>query len=362
MTKQFSLSGAVVLLSGVLFLNSAQALDGKVAALASPDSPWDASWTEFRTALEDIAPEIEFEYFIRGELGNEDEMLAQTRRNRVQIMGPSLQGLSVIVPEFTVLLAPYLFDSFAEVDFVYDNFLVEPATELLSEKGLVFLSWSDVGWTDIYANKPIRQPADIQELKLRGAPNIAAQIFLREIGANSVPVGSVDIVQALQTGLVKGGASNLIFHYYATREYATHVALTHHAYDAGSLVANKTWWDKATEEEQQAILTAYGPPSNRRVPVRALLGDVVDWLRVEGVDVYELTPEERAEWAAATEGHVQLIIQEVGGRSQMIYDAILAGKEAFKEQAAETSSTPNETEQQDLEKSERDSSKREDAS
>jgi TRAP-type C4-dicarboxylate transport system substrate-binding protein len=334
MTEKFCLAGAAFLLSSVLFLNDAQAFEGRLAALAPPDSPWEKSWTTFQAALNEIAPEIRFEYFIRGELGNEDEMLAQTRRNRIQIMGPSLQGLAVIVPELTIPLAPYLFESTDEVDFVYDNYLVEPVSQLLNEKGLIFVTWSDVGWTDIYANKPIRLPADIQDLKLRGAPNVAAQIFLRDIGANSVPVGSVDIVQALQTGLVKGGASNLIFHYYATREYATHVTLTHHAYDTGGVVANKKWWDTASPQEQQAIIDAFGPPSNRRMPVRALLTDVIQWLRAEGVDIYELTPGERAEWVTATDGQIQTIIDRVGGRSQLIYDAIVEGKAAFEARSA----------------------------
>ncbi len=334
MTKTCSFAAAAVFLCGGLFSNSAQALEAKIAAMAPPDSPWEASWTTFQTALDETGPDIKFEYFIRGELGNEDEMLAQTRRNRVQIMGPSLQGLAVIVPELTIPLAPYLFESTEEVDFIYDNYLVEPISQLLDDKGLVLLTWSDVGWTDIYGNKPIRTPADIVDLELRGAPNVAAQVFLRGIGANSAAIGSVDIVQSLQTGLIKGGASNLIFHYYATREYATHVALTHHAYDTGGVVANKKWWDSITPEEQQAILDAFGPPSNRREPVRELLNNVITWLRDDGIEVYEPTPEERARWVAATDGQVQTIIDQVGGQSLKIYDAIVAGKEAFKAQSA----------------------------
>ncbi len=334
MIKKLYLSGIAIFFSSVSFLSNAYPLEGKIAALASPDSPWDKSWTKFQTDLVNIAPEIKFEYFIRGELGNEDEMLAQTRRNRVQIMGPSLQGLAVIVPELTILLAPYLFESVEEVDFVYDNYLKEPAAKLLREKELVLLAWSEVGWTDIYANIPIRLPQDVQGLKLRGAPNVAAQVFLRSIGANSVPVGSTDVVQALQTGLVKGGASNLIFHYYATRAHATHVTLTHHGYDTGGVVANKKWWDTATAQEQQAIIDALGPPSNRREPVRALLNDVIGWLRADGVEVYELTPQERARWVDATDGQIEAIIDQVGGQSRLVYNAIIAGKEAFKSQSA----------------------------
>lgn len=306
------------------------ALEGKIAAIAPLNTPWDDSWTEFRTHITDNAPGIHFDYFIRGELGNEDEMLSALRRNRVQIMGSSLQGLATLVPELTIAMAPYLFETSEEVDFVYDNYLMEPAARLLAEKGVTLLRWNEVGWTDFYANQPVRLPADAEGLKIRGAPNISAQIFLQGIGANSVPIGSADLVPALQRGLVKGGASNLIFHYYTTRQYATHVTLTHHAYDTGGQVANKKWWDSATPEEQEAIRAAFGPADKDRRAVRALVDDIVQSLRDEGVMVIELTPEERSVWVATTQPLVHDIIDQVGGDAQLFYQAILEGKEAFR--------------------------------
>ena len=257
-------------------------------------------------------------------------MLSALRRDRVQVMGSSLQGLAALVPELTVAMAPYLFESPEEVDFVYDNYLFEPAKRLLAEKGVALLRWNEVGWTVFYSNQPVRLPADAKDLKIRGAPNISAQVFLQGIGANSVPVGSVDLVPALQRGLVKGGASNLVFHYYTTRQYASHVTLTDHAYDTGGQVANKKWWDSATPEEQGAVRAAFGPADKDRQAVRVLVDDIIQFLRDEGVTVIELTPEERAVWVATTQPLVQDIIDQVGGEAESFYQTILEGKEAFR--------------------------------
>ncbi len=311
---------------------SAWALSGKVAAVSAPGSPWDKQWTRFNAYLEQNAPDMDLQYFIRGEIGNEDDMLAAVRRDRVQIAGPSLQGLSTVVPELAVPMAPYLFDSVEEVDFVYDNYLFEPVDALLRAKGLVLLRWSEVGWTDLYADRSLYQPADVKGLDMRGAPNVAAQVFLTHIGANLVPLGSVDIVPALQRGMIVGGASNLIFHFYTSRQYASHVTLTHHSYDTGGLVANKKWFDSATPEQQAALIAANGTPDETREPVRVLLIDLIQQMRDEGIEIIDLTPEQRAVWRKETEPLVQKIIDQVGGESQMLYDAILEGKAAFQAQ------------------------------
>ena len=66
------------------------------------------------------SPEVDFEYYIYGELGNEEAMVNSLRRERVQISSSSLCGLSATIPEAAVLSLPYLFESVAEADYFYD--------------------------------------------------------------------------------------------------------------------------------------------------------------------------------------------------------------------------------------------------
>ena len=313
-------------------------LFGRIGAMAPPNTPWDAAWTRFRAHIDENTTDVDLRYLIRGEVGNEDEILKALRRNRVQISGASLQGLATLVPELTVAMSPYIFESEAEVDFVYDNFLLEPSRKLFAKKGLALLRWNEVGWTDLYANEAVILPSDAEGLKLRGAPNVSAQAFLLGIGANSIPIGSVDLVPALQRGLVRGGTSNAIFHFFQSRSYASHLTLTHHSYDTGAQMANKDWWDSLSSEHQAAIMEAFGPASVDRQAVRALADGLLQAMRDEGITVIELTPEQRAVWVERTQPLVFDIIDEVGGESQMIYDAILAGKEAFR--ATQMSSEP----------------------
>lgn len=305
---------------------------GKVTALAQPDSPWDREWDHFKAKIDD-APDIELEYFIRGEVGTEEQMLTALRRDRIQIGGITMWGLAGIIPESAVPMIPFLFDSTEEVDFVFDNHLQPIFTELLADRGLVFLAWSEVGWSNLYATRPVLTPTDAEGLKIRGSPNFAAQAFLQSVGADSVPLGTADIAPALQTGLVDGGLSSMVFFYYALSDFATDVTETHQSYDQGIQMANKRWWDRLTPSQQASIRGAFFPIGPSRNNIRALVTDLKADLVARGMNLHTLNAAQRAAWVEATAPSHQRILDEIGGRAEEVYAAIQEGKRVFAAQA-----------------------------
>lgn len=319
--------------SGNIAADAQDIARGKVTALAQVDSPWDRHWDYFKAKIEE-APNVELEYFIRGEVGTEEQMLTALRRNRVQIGGVTMWGLAGIMPEAAVPMIPFLFESEEEVDFVFDNYLQPLFTEYLAERGLVFLEWSEVGWSNIYARKPVLNPEDAEGLKLRGSPNFAAQAFLQSVGADSIPLGTADIAPALQTGLVDGGLSSMVFFYYALSDFATDVTQTKQSYDQGIQMANKRWWDSLDNEQRETIRDAFFPIAPARQDVRSLISDLTADLTTRGLTMHTLTAEQRARWVETTLPSHRAILDEIGGRAETVYAAILQGKEDF---AARTS-------------------------
>lgn len=303
-------------------------LYGRAVSFTPPRSPWDEQWIYFRKNLEKD-PTIKIDYFNRGETGGEEQQMFDLRRGRAMMGGPSLQGLSGLIPELTIAMAPYLFDSEGEVDFVYDNYLLKVFRPLFEAKGLYLMQWVEVGWTNLFSNGAIVTPRDAAGLKLRGSPNRAAQEFLRAIGADSVPLASVDIVPALQTGLITGGLSATVFHFFSTRNYARDFTLTKHSYDTGAIVMNHAWRQSATPSQLQTLDSAWMSSVQARANVRGLTAFALGELKKGGVRIHELTPDQRAQWAAASKDVVGKLIKEIGGQSQQVYEAILAGKAAF---------------------------------
>lgn len=307
---------------------AAGVLYGRAVSVTPPKSPWDEQWAFFRARLAQ-EPTIRLDYFNRGETGGEEQQMFDLRRARASIGGPSLQGLSSIVPELTVAMAPYMFDSEGEVDFVYDRHLLEVFRPLFRAKGLRLMQWVDVGWTNLYSNGPVLTPRDAAGLKLRGSPNRAAQKFLHAIGADSVPLASTELVPALQTGLITGGLGATVFHYFSTRDYASDFTLTQHSYDTGAIVANHDWYDSATKRQRAALDTAWMSSVEARANVRRLTNFAISDMAKRGVKVHDLTPAARAEWVEATQGVAALLVGEIGGAAQQVYDAIMAGKREY---------------------------------
>ena len=339
------LRGAIMLAAwlfsagGVAVTVESAPLTGRAVAFAQPNSVWDQEWQRVKARLAE-QDAVRLRFFTRGERGSEEQMLHDLRRGRAHLGGMSLQGLASVVPELNVAMAPYVFDSAEEVDFVYDHYLFELFDALFEERQLVLVQWVEVGWNGIYSQTPIRRPGDAQGLRLRGSPNPAAQLFLKSLGADSIPLGSGDLVPSLQTGLIEGGVSSVIFHYFVTRRHASHLTLSRHAYDTGAIVANRRWFEGATPVQQQTLRNAWGDVATARAAVRRLTDGIVQQMRDEGIAVHDLDAAEIDAWRAATRPILPALLDAVGGQASAVRDAIRAGKRAFANSNGATEDRP----------------------
>jgi len=262
--------------------------------------------------------------------------VSNLRRGRVQLGGFSLHGLASVVPELSVLLAPYLFDSRAEVDFIMDNYLTEIFTELFEAQGIALLRWSEVGWNHVFCREPVAVPEDIRGRKIRASSAIGPQEFARRVGADNVPVSYAELITALQTGLLDCGQGGIgLYALSGAAQEAPHLALTYHIFDTGLVVANKTWLDGLTATQRAALLGSLEPVDVGRRKLRAALARLQsEKLDEFGVIASELDETQRAAWRDANTGSHAAVVAETGGRAAEVYALIQAGKRAFGERQA----------------------------
>ncbi len=303
-----------------------------IGASGAIDTPWHDGWRRFeRRVYEAEYPGLELQMSVNGQLGTEETILAQARRGRIQYAGTSLHGMSSVVPELSVILAPYLFDSYEEVDFVTDNYLTPVFTEMLAERGLTFIQWSEVGWNHIYCREPRVEPGEFRGVKMRASTAIAPQVFTGAIGADNIPLPFDETLPALQTGLIEcgqSGAGQYLLSGIAGE--APHYTLTGHAYDSGVQFANSQWYDSLPEEVRQVLANALdGQQENRDIVREVIAGQEREWQEAGRVTFYGLTAEQKARWREAAQGSHQKLIDRIGGRAQEIYDLIQAGKADF---------------------------------
>lgn len=269
---------------------------------------------------------------IDGQVGTEETMAAALRRGRAQFGMMTIPGASAAVPELSVLMAPYLFDSYAEEDFILDQFLTPLMDELLASRGLVFIGFADSGWFNLFSRTPIHAPPEAAKRRLRAAGGEASRLFLQAAGADVVEMAFADLIPALQTGMVDGTVTTSVMFEAANLIRDVHFAtLTRHAVNPGVMMANKAWFDTLSPNNQTLIRTAMAPMQDIRDGVRNEAEQAIASLVPAGLIIHEPTPEERAAWAAAGRATHKDLIARLGGESQKIYDAIVAGKKAYAE-------------------------------
>lgn len=314
----------------------------RVVAITVPGTPWHDSWLHFRRELRARSDgELTPVFYIGGQLGSEETTLSQLRRGRVQLGGFSLQGASSVVPELGVLLAPYLFDSFEEVDDVMDRELWPLFEQLFAQKGLVLLSWAEVGWTNIYGKRPINTPRDALGTKLRSSNALASQLLVRSLGADMVPLPYPDILPSLQTGLIDGGESGTILYALAgVAEEAPYLNLTRHAFDTGVVLANRNWFDALSAAQRRQIRDSVLPAARARAAVRASERRILESAADRGIRVHQPDEAELAAWRRATAANTQRIIDAAGGRAERVYHRILEGKSRHGRRAVEPLNGP----------------------
>ena len=257
-------------------------------------------------------------------------MVNSLRRDRVQVSSSSLWGLSSTIPEAAVLSLPYLFESAEEADYFYDCCAGDIIKPYLEAIGIAFLGWSEAGWTGFYGPKGYADPALVNGEKLRTPSTPSVAVFFQSLGVDTVFLGIGDVVPALQTGLVEGGASSLPWYVNAFKQHAPHYTLTGHHYESTIIMASKKWLDTATPAQSAVLDKAFNVFPSQRVGVREDAAKKIAGLRADGAFVYDLTPDQRARWIAAAQAVHPAILRDIGGDAGAIYAQVLAAKAEFK--------------------------------
>ena len=295
-----------------------------------PDTPGEAVWLSFKQKAEaGSAGRLELRPLIYGQLGSEEQLLSGLRRGRIQFANLSAQITSTVVPELSLLYAPFLFDEAGQADYVYDTYLTDVYRDLLAEHNLHLVTWYEIGFHSIYATAPIIVPADARGKRFRVSSSLNARLFAEAIGADVIPLGFGEIVSSLQTGLIEAGENSVsLYARTGIADEAPHFSRTRHAFGVSVIVTDKKWWDALRAEDRAVLTDSFPPVTESRRLTRAQ--DEIDLADPSlGIIVHTLSDEQRDAWRKATAGVTGRLIEELGGRSREILELIQRGKAEY---------------------------------
>jgi len=331
-SRMFAAFGLMVLLLAACAQEREATPGFRVAGNSPPNSPWSLQWQRFaETLAADDRIQGQPSMHVHGQLGDPERTIQSLLRGRIQLGGFPLSAAAGLVPEVALLQAPFLFASEAEVDHVIDHHL-QPAFEALFEaQGVVVLRWTEAGWNHLFSRSPIHTPADIVNYPVRSQPTLGSRVLFTSLGADVRPIPYSDLLSSLQTGLVRGGDSNLVLYFAGgTVDEASHLTLTAHVFEIGVILANRDWWLALPAAERDAIHGALGP----RHRLRSEVAEQAATLLLQALDTGRVTVhrpdlEAMQQWREFGPTVRQRLVREIGGEAARIDALISAGQQEW---------------------------------
>ena len=286
----------------------------KIATLA----PEGSSWAKvLRTIDADVRREtngnVGFKIYPGGVQGDEKVVLRKMRIGQLHGGNFGGQGVSQTLPDVLALQMPFLFDSYAEVDYVLEKMDVF-YRQGYEERGYVFLGWADIGFVHILSQEPVATVEDMRAQKVWQLPDEPlTSVLFRLAGVTSVPLNIPDVLLGLQTNLIDvvyaSPSATIVLQWFTRAKYVTQLPIN---YTLGALLIDKRAFAKipaADREHIHRIARQHMAALNQRN--RRENDEAMTVLQANGLSLVEVNPKD----VETFEGLVASAEAELVGRS-----------------------------------------------
>jgi tripartite ATP-independent transporter DctP family solute receptor len=242
---------------------------------------------------------IKVNLFPGGVLGGDAPVVSALQGGTIEMASMNSGILASQVKDFEVYDFPFMFASSKEADAVVDGPFGKKMHAKLEPKGLVGLTYWELGFRQITNSKrPINKVEDAEGLKLRVIPNAINVDWVKALGANPTPLAFPEVYAALEQKAIDGQENPLTViaanKFFEVQKYAT---LTNHQYNPQSVLISKKFWDTLSADEKKIISdAAVETTAYQRQQARAQANTALEAVKKGGMQVNELAPAELAKF------------------------------------------------------------------
>jgi TRAP-type transport system periplasmic protein len=240
---------------------------------------------------------IKVQLFLNSTLGTDQAIISSMQGGTVEMAVMNTGILASVARELAIFDFPFLFANEKESDALVDGPVGRKMHAKLEEKGLVGLSYWELGYRHITnSRRALNKVEDIEGLKLRVIPNPINVAWVKALGANPTPMPFAEVYAGLEQKAIDGQenpiaviASNKFW------EVQKHIALTNHQYNPQSVVISKRFWDSLSPAEKKIIDDAADNATKaQREQARAAVATNLELLKKNGMQVTSFPPAEVA--------------------------------------------------------------------
>lgn len=239
---------------------------------------------------------IKVEVYANGTLGDDRATTEALTLGTLEMCVPGGTILSGFVEDFMVFDLPFLFSSKEEAFKAFDGEVGDILNAKLEEKGIINLGFGENGYRHVTNNKkPITSPADLSGVKIRTMENPIHMAAFKSFGANPTPMSFNELFTALQQGTVDAQENPVAIIYTAKfYEVQKYLSLTGHVYTNCPYLISKEFLESMPADLQQIVRdAAKSTLTEQRKELGAKEKDTIEKLKAEGMQVNELTPEQK---------------------------------------------------------------------
>ena len=253
---------------------------------------------KFQAAVETRSGgKMKVQLFLNGTLGSDQATLSAVKGGTVEMAVMNSGIMAAEVKALEVFDFPFLFNNEKEADVIVDGPIGQKMHAALADKGIVGLSYWELGFRNITTGKrAINKVDDIAGLKLRVIPNAINVDWVKALGANPTPMAFPEVYAGLEQKAIDG-QENPLSVILANKffEVQKHLAVTNHQYNPQSLIFSKKVWDTLSEADRKVIKdAAVEAAAYQRKVNRDKSADDLQELKQAGMQVTEFSAAEQA--------------------------------------------------------------------
>jgi tripartite ATP-independent transporter DctP family solute receptor len=201
--------------------------------------------------------QIDVQVYHSRQLGDARENVENVRNGSIAVTTLSVSNLSQVNPAMDVWSLPYIFKSDDHYWYVLNHPKAMEFMKPLESKGIKTITWITSGARNFFTQKPVRNPTDMKDMKIRVMASPVMINTMKAMGASGVPVAWGELYTALQTGVVDGAENNhpslISMKFYEVSKYYT---LDEHMRIPDLTIVSTRVFDRLTKAQQAAILKA----------------------------------------------------------------------------------------------------------
>jgi len=201
---------------------------------------------------------MQVKLFPGGVLGGDVQVLSAVQGGTVDMTSMNSGILQGQVKEYAIVDFPFLFNDAKEADAVMDGEIGRMLADKLPDKGLVHLTYFDLGFRNLTNSKrAIKTADDIGGLKIRVIQSPIYVDTFSALGANPVPMAFPEVYTALEQKTIDGQENPFtVIEANKFNEVQKYLVGSRHIYNPQSMLVSKKTWDRLNKEEQDILVAA----------------------------------------------------------------------------------------------------------